>query len=98
MLTGLLCVNYSFEVVLLLGGAMKKREVGIVELDELVALFDSCDAFGRHFILEAARNQALASGCTSTPSLSLVLPQPSLDHKPDGFDSIVDRRPLTLVR
>lgn len=77
---------------------MGKREVGFTEADELIALFDACDAFGRHFIMDAARKQAAQSTVASPPTLVLALPKPSLDHKPDSLDGIVNRRALTLVR
>lgn len=75
---------------------MKKREVGVSELNELIALFDACDSIGRHVILETARRQA-ATAAGLAPSLTLVLTRPGLDKRAHDLDRVINHATLTLV-
>lgn len=75
---------------------MKKREVGVRESDELVALFNSCDALGRRVILEMARRQA-AKPETSAPTLSLVVALSGLNQPAHDLKRVINHRPLALV-
>lgn len=74
---------------------MKKRELGTTELRELIELFDSCDAIGRHVILGMARKQA--ANAVLAPALSLVASRPGLDQSSDKLHRVINHATFALV-
>lgn len=64
------------------------------EMQELCALFQAADAWGRERILRTARSQA--GQVALPPQLSLV-PTAVLDQPAHVLDNLVNSRSLTLV-